>query len=474
MKTDILLPDPAETDPAFKKVRKVRNSGRLCPDTLESTSASLKKQTGIDAGKPVVMAGHQPVFYHPGLLAKDLSVHYLAKRYDATALNLILDTDEITLSYSYPAGNPDKATYAKPVKVTANLQKQKAILRSHPLDDQAIRTLRPAIDGSVAQLNQVFTPVAADRIRSSIHELTDIAGACEVSNPDHERYLNPATVMRQKWLEKNGYKVTDIYASDLFASDAFLYFLDYISEHADRFRKIHNSLLNRYRQEHNIKNPAQPVPDLSEIEKELPFWLIQKGNRLPLTDSLLKKYRNTGTFYPKALTLSLFLRLFLADLFIHGTGGGRYDQITDGLLHDFFECDAAPYFVATATLPLEARADYPVEARTVQEVQNELRTLRFDPVRFLPHDCKLREDRQKLIQKYHSKTEQRSLLHREFLKNNRVSQKYLTQIKKSLETELKRSQYVEACKSVLADRTFPFFFYDLKPLTTAAALLETA
>src|SRR5690606_40649648 len=29
---------------------------------------------------------------------------------------------------------------------------------------------------------------------------------------------------------------------------------------------------------------------------------------------------------PKAVPLTVFHRLFVADLFVHGTGGGRYDQ----------------------------------------------------------------------------------------------------------------------------------------------------
>ena len=33
---------------------------------------------------------------------------------------------------------------------------------------------------------------------------------------------------------------------------------------------------------------------------------------------------------PKALALTLFARMFVCDLFIHGVGGGRYDRVTDG------------------------------------------------------------------------------------------------------------------------------------------------
>ncbi len=35
---------------------------------------------------------------------------------------------------------------------------------------------------------------------------------------------------------------------------------------------------------------------------------------------------------PRALTTTLFLRTFIADLFIHGIGGGQYDRLTDRIV----------------------------------------------------------------------------------------------------------------------------------------------
>src|SRR6185503_13399807 len=46
----------------------------------------------------------------------------------------------------------------------------------------------------------------------------------------------------------------------------------------------------------------------------------------------------------------MFFRLMLADQFVHGIGGGRYDQVTDDVISRFFEIDPPRFAVTTATL----------------------------------------------------------------------------------------------------------------------------
>ena len=38
----------------------------------------------------------------------------------------------------------------------------------------------------------------------------------------------------------------------------------------------------------------------------------------------------------RALTTTMFARLFLADLFIHGIGGGIYDELTDRIIERYY------------------------------------------------------------------------------------------------------------------------------------------
>ena len=66
--------------------------------------------------------------------------------------------------------------------------------------------------------------------------------------------------------------------------------------------------------------------------------------------------RNRHRLSPRALTLTTFIRLFIADNFVHGIGGGRYDQVSDQIIRDYFKVDPPAFSVTTATLFFPARS----------------------------------------------------------------------------------------------------------------------
>jgi hypothetical protein len=45
----------------------------------------------------------------------------------------------------------------------------------------------------------------------------------------------------------------------------------------------------------------------------------------------------------------MFLRCFMADLFVHGIGGGVYDRLTDTIIQRFLQMPAPYYLTCTAT-----------------------------------------------------------------------------------------------------------------------------
>ena len=46
------------------------------------------------ARKPIVASGHQPIIFHPGILAKNLRLEHLANQKEALGLLVLIDTDE--------------------------------------------------------------------------------------------------------------------------------------------------------------------------------------------------------------------------------------------------------------------------------------------------------------------------------------------------------------------------------------------
>ena len=78
---------------------------------------------------------------------------------------------------------------------------------------------------------------------------------------------------------------------------------------------------------------------------------------------------------PKALMLTLFSRLFVADFFIHGVGGGRYDQVTDDVVRRLFGIEPPAFAVASLTmyLPLGAHVVTDAEVEAVSMAINRLK-----------------------------------------------------------------------------------------------------
>src|SRR6185312_5325259 len=91
----------------------------------------------------------------------------------------------------------------------------------------------------------------------------------------------------------------------------------------------------------------------------------------------------TGRIRPRALTLTLFARLCLGDLFIHGIGGGKYDEATDAIIRDYFGIEPPGYQVLSATLhlPLEGFAAAPADRERAERL---VRDLHWNPQRHVP------------------------------------------------------------------------------------------
>ncbi len=88
---------------------------------------------------------------------------------------------------------------------------------------------------------------------------------------------------------------------------------------------------------------------------------------------------------PRALTLTIWARLLLADLFIHGIGGAKYDRISDMIMADYYGVAAPHMACVSATL----RLDLPVRPTAISDVarlRQSVRDLRYNPQRHVELD----------------------------------------------------------------------------------------
>ena len=84
----------------------------------------------------------------------------------------------------------------------------------------------------------------------------------------------------------------------------------------------------------------------------------------------------------RALATTLFARLLVSDLFLHGIGGAKYDQVTDDIAERFFGLALPEFATASATLRLPIRHST-TGGDQLRAVRQQLRELNFHPERYL-------------------------------------------------------------------------------------------
>lgn len=447
----------------------------------ESTAASGIPLATSSAGDLVVVTGHQPFFFHPGIWIKHLLVDRLAAM-GAVGLSMAVDSDTF-----------EEIGMEAPV-LNGRLSRIREILTTAP--DDVPYEAHPA-------------PTAADwtafltRVGRAVHtlpqrEVSDAfaAFAQRAPTPDGQSIGEFITATRRHYEGPRHY--LELPVSQMSGTEPFRRFVLQITADAGRFAEIYNRHLRAYRQSNNIRTTAQPFPDLEVAGDvvELPFWLIEKGRRvgtfvqrvrdahvLVAADDLTTAVFKLGSdqtiaalsrlvpeeldhlaIRPRALTLTAFTRLVLADLFVHGIGGARYDRVTDAVIRDFFDLTPPPYGVATATLhlPLEAMDVGP----ELQYLRRRLLDLQHNPERVLrgptaEQDRLIAEkwkliaelDRAELARKARRQATQR------IRQINDLLSAGLDGERADLERRLAAVEHTERSDAAAASRTYPFCFF---------------
>jgi hypothetical protein len=93
----------------------------------------------------------------------------------------------------------------------------------------------------------------------------------------------------------------------------------------------------------------------------------------------------------RALTNTMYARLFLCDLFVHGIGGGKYDEVTDAIIRRYYGAEPPGYLVLSATLLLPL-PPYAVNPDDCRRLKREARDLYYNPQRHLDGEPRSRPD----------------------------------------------------------------------------------
>ncbi len=376
-------------------------------EPADSSRRKSERQPAADPTAPIFLAGHQPQLFHPGVWLKNFALGRLAAQHGATAVNLIIDSDTARSTAAVvPGGPPDRPTmetvpFDQPGPVVP--YEERRIMDRALLAEFGSRALA-RLDGLVEQ--PLLEDYWARVLRRA--EQTSNLGAC-LAQARHE--------LERSW----GLASWEVPQSRVCGSEAFCWFAAHLLVELPRFREVYNASVHEYRRVHRIRNAAQPVPDLAADGPwhEAPLWVwtaedprrrhvfarhasggvvlsdreglevhlpvSADGDIAPAVERLRDLQRQGLKLRSRALITTLWARLALGDLFLHGIGGAKYDQVTDLIIQEFFDLAPPEYQVLSATLYLPAKR--PQATRDdLRHIRQELRRLRYHPERFLDRE----------------------------------------------------------------------------------------
>ncbi|MBX7104658.1 MAG: hypothetical protein K1X57_11295 [Gemmataceae bacterium] len=340
---------------------------------------------GIDLtnGGHWLVAGHQPELFHPGVWLKNFALARFARHPSYrgwVTLNLIVDNDvPKAAAVRVPAWHPGIAP--ADVQVTAV-----------PFDLSPVADV-PFERWTCRDVN-LFRSFP-DRLREATRDWPFPIIGLNHWTPG-ETVGASVVAARQAVEAEWDFRNPELPVSALCGTAAFRAFAESIWSRADEFRDIHNSALHEYRERYRIRSRHHPVAELTGAGRavETPFWTWTEDK--PQRQRVFRESPGSplpALIRPRALTLTLFARIVLADVFVHGIGGGKYDELTDSIAFAFFGAAPPPYVVLTGTRRL------PLPAFLAEEGDRSLRVLRdatWNPQRDLPgHPLTL--ERMKLI-----------------------------------------------------------------------------
>lgn len=357
------------------------------------------------ASAPWIVGGHQPALFHPGVWAKNFALGRLARQLSGISLNLVVDND--TLS---------SETIRVPIGTIASPQ-----VISVPFDNAQFQQPWEDLTVQDQRLFESFADRVAEQLRCWAYEplirefWPDVVSGTAATG----RVADGFTSARNQWERKWGLENLELPLSRLCQLPPFLWFAAHLLAQLPRFWSTYNATVRDYRRENGIHSTSHPVPELARIGEwlEAPFWVWRAGDRrrsrlfarqrgavielavdgqqplgeLPLAPETnaqsavtrLQELQSAGLHLrTRALTTTLFSRVCLADLFVHGIGGAKYDEITDRLIAEFWGLPVPRYWTVSGTLqlPLESHA---VSAVDLEQGRRHLWDLQWNPTRAL-------------------------------------------------------------------------------------------
>lgn len=268
----------------------------------------------------LILSGHQAGVWHAGILAKHIATTAAARAMGAAAAWIVVDQD---------AGDPQGVAYPGAVWERREWNAPSVDGSARAVGKRSAQSPPPA--PSLALCDSVQHAIERVRARAEAHAGAEsLASQFALANAD--LLANVTTPCPLTF-------ATRIARTNLFRACV------------DRMLTDPARCVEGY----NAAARARPEAGISVLEpgadSELPVWVLEAdGTRVRARVSMLRAGVDHLTLAPRALLMTMLLRLAACDLFVHGLGGGVYDTITEAWIRSWMpEAELAPTAVVSAT-----------------------------------------------------------------------------------------------------------------------------
>ncbi len=306
---------------------------------LAAWQAETRAALGLPTDRPVVVTGHQAQFWHAGILAKWFVADACGVDLKGCAAQLVVDQDTNDPGViEYPAEANGRLVVARLPVLPARRGGPTALQPTFTALAPGVPPLPEAVDG----LERIATA-----LRTTSHAASAAAQVAMANDALLGSLVQP---------------LRTVLATKLLTTPIGEAFLDALRRDGPACAAAYNAALA------SDPHLARPL-----AAGELPLWRLADGSRERVTAATLGA---GGLLAPRAFLMTALVRLAVGDLFVHGTGGGRYERVTEAWMRQWLGVELAPMVVATATLrlPLERFVgSQPVATAS------DLRRLEWDP-----------------------------------------------------------------------------------------------
>jgi hypothetical protein len=310
----------------------VRSASGEAPGRVDGKSvawwrASTREALGLPSG-PCVGTGHQSACWHPGILAKHLWAADAAAREGGSMLHLVVDQDGF-----------DGMLVEWPARASDGMWS----VRGHRFAEDGGQTAAcrcPSARPRAADAGEGAPPEVAEG-------LARIAAALDSHVAAPNAAMQGAAAMLELARPWTG-MCTTVAASRILQAGFGRWLLDRMIADPAACARAFNAALARAPR-------AARALRLAGDRSELPVWVLgPTGERMRADAADVRGAIDSGApVLPRAFPMSVIARTALTDRFVHGLGGGVYEQATDHWMQAWLGWTPPPHDVVSASLRLD-------------------------------------------------------------------------------------------------------------------------